>query len=352
MTNQWGRNNQVTRGGSSGFGIVLPAFLCLALIGSGGYFWYIRQSLQTEISALGSRTQALSAELARVTAEREKAVGDLESFRKNSGNWAGELEKDYANLTLNEIPKLNRLLDKRDADISVLEKRLAVEQKAAESAATGFRETIDGLSQQLSTAKKESADAVQQASDRTRAMEQLAAQASKLTTEAASLRSALERAQADTVSARKALESRTAEQEKKPPTFKSALDLARDSQIQALERSLSEERRKTAALEKELARRPASADPVDGETSGEAKAKVPQNTVETSNAAVKPRDSALVETIVSGTRGLGLLDEASTERLKDELVAGACVTDALETVFDKVPLVLMRNLMRDFKSDC
>ena len=60
----------------------------------------------------------------------------------------------------------------------------------------------------------------------------------------------------------------------------------------------------------------------------------------------------MVDTIIGTTRGVGFLDDEKKQRLKDQLVSGACVTDALESVFDKVPLILMRNLMRDFKSDC
>ncbi|URK87844.1 hypothetical protein LP421_08725 [Rhizobium sp. RCAM05350] len=85
----------------------------MALIAAGGYFWVARQNMQAEIAALKADTASLTAELTKVTAEKDKANSDLVNLKKNSGNWAEELEKDYAELKLNEVPKLNRLLDKR-----------------------------------------------------------------------------------------------------------------------------------------------------------------------------------------------------------------------------------------------
>lgn len=346
MSNQWGRDHQVTRGGGSS-GALLPILLCLALIGGGAYFWFARQALQAEIAVLTAQTASLSQDLSSAIAEKDKANNDLAEFRKNSGNWAGELEQEYAELKLNEVPKLNRLLDKRDADISTLEKLLSTEKAAAKSASDGFTATLAKIQEQLDAAKSDTADARKQAQD-------LAADKVALNKEVASLRSAVERAMADTVAARKALEQKQAEAEKKPPTFKSALDLARDVQIKTLEQSLGEERRKVAVLEKQLADQAAAlARGSDTEPADTPADNGSTDTSETVSAVDStPRDGALVETVLGATRGLGFLDDERTQRLKDRLIAGACVTDALESVFDKVPLVLMRNLMRDLKSDC
>ncbi|CAN7510658.1 hypothetical protein LJR255_003496 [Pararhizobium sp. LjRoot255] len=348
MSNQWGRNSQVTRGDSSS-GLVLPAILCVVLVAAGGYFWFTRQAMQTEIAELKVQAGSLTDQLGNVTAERDKVTGDLAEFRKNSGNWAGELEQEYADLKLNEVPKLNRLLDKRDADISTLEKLLSTEKVAAKSAADDFTAMIAKINAELTAMKSEAAGAKKQA-------ESLAADKLALNKQITSLRSAAERAMADAVAARKVLEQKQAEAEKTPPTSKSALDLARDVQIETLEQSLGEERRKVAALEKQLADQAAAAAVAKDSTGKPADtllATEMPSTVETKPAAaLTPRDSLLVENVIGATRGLGFLDEEKTQRLKDKLIAGACVTDALESVFDKVPLILMRNLMRDFKSDC
>lgn len=346
MSNQWGRNSQVTRSGSSS-GLVLPAVLCVVLIAAGGYFWFTRQAMQTEIAALKVQAVSLTEQLGKVTAERDKVTGDLAEFRKNSGNWAGELEQEYADLKLNEVPKLNRLLDKRDADISTLEKLLSTEKAAAKSAADDFTATIAKINAELTAAKSDADGAKKQA-------ESLAADKLALNKQITSLRSAVERAMADTVAAREALEQKQAEVQG-ATAFKSALE-ARDAQIETLEQSLGEERRKVAALEKQLADQAAAAAIAKDSTGKPADTPLATDmpgTVETKPAAgLTPRDSLLVENVIGATRGLGFLDEEKTQRLKDKLIAGVCVTDALESVFDKVPLVLMRNLMRDFKSDC
>lgn len=346
MSNQWGRNSQVTRsGGSSGF--LLPAILCAVLIAASGYFWFTRQAMQTEIAELKAQAASLTDQLGKVTGERDKVTGDLAEFRKNSGNWAGELEQEYAELKLNEVPKLNRLLDKRDADISALEKLLSTERAAAKSAADDFTATIAKINADLTAAKSDAASAKKEA-------ESLAAEKLALNTQITSLRSAVERAMADAAAARKALEQKQAEAQR-TTAFKSALE-ARDARIETLEQSLGEARRKVAALEKQLADAAAAA--AVAKDSGEKTADTPLSTDLPSTAEAKPagvltpRDSLLVENVIGATRGLGFLDEEKTQRLKDKLIAGACVTDALESVFDKVPLVLMRNLMRDFKSDC
>lgn len=343
MSNQWGRDQQVTRGrGSSG--LLLPAVLCLALIGAGGYFWFARQAMQTEIAALKAGTALLTSELGDVTAQKDKANSDLVNLKKNSGNWVEQLEKDYAELTLNEVPKLNRLLDKRDADISALEKLLSTERSAAQAAADDFTATTAGLNDQLNTARMEAAATQTQAKN-------LDADRLALNKQIIGLKAALEKAMADNVAAQKALDQTVTDADKKAPTSKSALDQARDVQITTLEQRLDEERRKVETLQKQLddqteaAARVVADPPVIDNPASETGQSVPA-------AGLVPRDRQMVDTIIGTTRGVGFLDDEKKQRLKDQLASGACITDALESVFDKVPLILMRNLMRDFKSDC
>jgi hypothetical protein len=200
----------------------------------------------------------------------------------------------------------------------------------------------------LSAAKAETADA------RIRA-QNLGAEKLDLNKQVTSLKTALERAMADTVAAQKAMEQKATEAEKKPPTFKSALDLARDVQIKTLEQSLDEERRKVETLQQQLedqaeaAARTVVTTPSDTSAVDKPVSEIGQSVP---GVGLVPRDRYMVDNIIGATRGVGFLNDEKKQRLKDQLASGACVTDALESVFDKVPLILMRNLMRDFKSDC
>lgn len=352
MTNQWGRNNQVTRSaGGSSSGLLLAALLCLGMAGGGTYFWFGRQAMQTEIAELKTQARSLNDEVAKITAERDTANRGLVELKKNSGNWAEELEKDYADLKLNEVPKLNRLLDKRDSDIAALEKLLSTEKTASKSAADDFTKTIARLSEQLSAAKADAGDAWKQAEDLGNAKLALEKQV-------AGMRIALEKATADAVAASKALEQKAAEAENKPQTFKSTMDLARDVQIKTLEENLADERKRVEALERQLADQAASAAKNATTPTVETPMTETQNSGTddpddpVSRNDLVTRDRALVENVLGKTRGIGVLDEEKTRILADKLSSGVCVTEALESVFDRVPLIVMRNLMRDFKSDC
>ena len=59
-----------------------------------------------------------------------------------------------------------------------------------------------------------------------------------------------------------------------------------------------------------------------------------------------------VEAALRAAPGLDALSAADRQALKDALVSGACVTTALESVFDDVPILALRNLIRDLNSGC
>lgn len=323
MSNQWGRNTQVARSGSSGF--LLAAILCVVLIGAGVYGWLVRQTLHAEIAALTESNTALSDKLAASETSQKKITDEMNSQKRNSGEWAGKLEQDYADLQLNEVPKLNRLLDKRDATISKLEKdvnalksqalRLSEEKTAAEEALKTLREgaaadTADASDLQAHT---EALNAE---------LERLRAEKSDLESARAGTQSLLLAAQADATAA------------------KSTLTTLQNQKIPGLERELATEKAKNQALEQKLAlTKPTATDQAPPVTASGGPGRT-------------PRDDAEVATLVNGLPGLGGLDESERRKLQDQLASGACVTEALETVFDKVPLIVMRNLMRELKSDC
>ncbi|MGE7370986.1 hypothetical protein ACQKKX_18255 [Neorhizobium sp. NPDC001467] len=70
-------------------------------------------------------------------------------------------------------------------------------------------------------------------------------------------------------------------------------------------------------------------------------------------SAKMPRRDGEVETALGRATGLDTLSASQRSGLKGDLVAGACVSVSLERVFGTpVPVVPLRNLVRDLDSDC
>lgn len=323
MSNQWGRSTQVGRGGGSGF--LLPAILGLLLIGAGVYGWLVRQNLQGEIASLTERNATLTDQLTEAEATRQKLADDMEALKRNSGQWAGKLEQDYSDLQLNELPKLNRLLDKRDATISDLEKQIDALKSQALRLAQGKTDAEKALNE-LQDAEKSKAvtndDRQSQIDALKTELEQAVAERDEIEAVRMRTQSLLLAAQADAAAS------------------KTSLSTLQKQKLPELERELAAERAKIRDLEQRLATNKPTT-PVET-----IPAKEPEQPGRT------PRDGATVSALLDELPGLGGLDETERRRLQDELASGACVTDALETVFDKVPLIVMRNLMRELKSDC
>jgi len=70
------------------------------------------------------------------------------------------------------------------------------------------------------------------------------------------------------------------------------------------------------------------------------------------NSALDARDPDAVAAALRTAPGLETLSDTDRQKLTDTLVAGECVTTALKSVFDRVPILTLRNLIRDLNSDC
>jgi septal ring factor EnvC (AmiA/AmiB activator) len=74
------------------------------------------------------------------------------------------------------------------------------------------------------------------------------------------------------------------------------------------------------------------------------------NTPENSTFVARKPDA--VAQALRSAPGLETLSAADRQGLTEKLVAGECVTTALKSVFERVPILTLRNLIRDLNSDC
>ncbi|MDO9415446.1 hypothetical protein [Pararhizobium sp.] len=336
--------------GSSSAGPVLAAVACL-LLGAGGAFGYLtltRPDLRPEV-------ETLTSQLTGVTTERDKLVKDIAAFRANSGSWAEELEKELAQLKLEELPKLNRLLDSRDTALEEMNGKLKdaeTSRTEAEAEATKLRSEVETIrSTEIPKITEEAKQAESASAAREEALKKQSADTLAAAVKAADdARAGLE-AQLTTATTRAAdLEKRLA----------SALQGASGADIAAgLQTELKAATDKAATLEKqvasltvELQAAKAAAISQVSQPNEKPAEKLTEQPVKSRSPSNAVRASAVVEDALDRTVGLQGLAQADRQVLHDKLVAGECVVPALDAVFDRVPPLVLRNLMRDLRSDC
>lgn len=333
MANQWGRDSEARRSGGSGAAGTLVAAVVCFLLGAGGgygYFTLTRADLKQEIDLL-------SGQLVETTAERDKLADDIAQYRKNAGSWAEDLETELAELKLTEVPKLTRLLDKRDEEISALQKKFAAVEKEQVVAT----DAVDKLRAELERVKS-----VEIPSIRDAAAKSLEGARSEAKAREEALRQELEQARAEAAS----LEERLgAALESGDAAAAGDEDLQRrvragDERAATLQKTIDALRAEIAALK--AASLAARSDGPSGEPVVETK---PEPAAETVKFV---RDAAMVRQALDATVGLQGLADADRQVLQEKLVAGECVVPSLDLVFDRVPVLVLRNLMRDLKSDC
>lgn len=127
-----------------------------------------------------------------------------------------------------------------------------------------------------------------------------------------------------------------------------------EKRISELEARLAEAERELTASQEvldglKLERRASEAPDVAADNQKVQSAKTP-DAAETS--ALDPRRPDAVARAVRIAPGLRALSEADRQRLTDDLVVGKCVTTALKSVFERIPILALRNLIRDLNSDC
>lgn len=317
MNNQWGRGSGGATGGGSGIGgILFASIVCLALGGAAGYGAFRAMSGAPSESALEDSNRRI----ADLADENDALKHQLDALRADASRSDAAESAENVRLAQEIVPGLQRELELAGQKLAEAERL----RKDAEAAATERARELDeraGQIAQLEKAIEESRST--QAANRNAETERLEAEAETLRRELAEAEQAAKRLRTrelpDLVAeiARKNQENATL----------TARNAALAERITALE---------TAAQPKS----PQQADdngardnakPADGRS---------------------PRNAALVAQAIEKTPGLDRLTGTQRTQLEQTLVSGECVTNALGSVLNRVPILALRGLMRDLDSDC
>ncbi len=362
MNNQWGRVPQAgASSGGSGLAGILVAIVASLVIGTAGGYFYQRLSTGDQTASAAAARQRIATLEAQV-AEQTRRTGEAE---KSLDAVRAAQPSDNADVpALNDrIASLRAELDTMTETLAAASQRQQLAQDEAASTSRRLEGERDALQARLETLTAQSA-----AAERARA---------GLEAQLSALRKSADTAQAGDSAAVAALKTQIADLNARQTALARDLETARSeaqknarelatsqSAVAVLQQKLSGETRKVVELETQLA---AARDEIgraamNATTTAVAPqaavpaAKTPEAVAAPSAAPVEtaaaPRDAAAIDAALARTPGLGSLSQGDGQRLRALLISGACVTTALETVFERVPVIALRNLMRDLGSGC
>lgn len=347
LANQWGRDNDFRPGARrGGAGTVIAVLIALLFGGAGGYGASL--FLQDDQSVVSDAVQVEKAELDKALAVARDELSDARAAEAASAAEAEALKADVARMA-DELDALARELAESNTPTAVPEETIramdTLERErdglAAENEA--FRSGLEALEAERQAFER------QANADRQRfqaELEQLQGEIlPALTSERDQLKRQTETLQADQAALEARIEAASEDQG------------AEAARIAELEDRLASTRREleAARLAIETLRREAQAaannDQVDG---ADVSPGQPQVETDASGAApaLDARDRGAVTQALRTAPGLETLSEAERQGLTDRLVNGECVTSALESLFDRVPILTLRNLIRDLNSSC
>lgn len=325
---------------------LVVAVLASLVVGAGGGYGALRLSGQDKTEAL----QQASTEKAELQKQLDQAKADLAALSASASN-GNSTVADLQDRLAERTRELDRLSESLSAASAAQQKEADAHQKRLAALATERRDlqaTIAAREKALTAAETrtvvleqrvaELATRLQQSdgSDRQAALEQALAES----------RQQAERAirQRDTLtSANDKLQNQLTANEKRITSLERQLAAARDAS--------GEPGREPPPIEVEPGREPP---PVEVEPGREPPPVEVEPGREPPPVAGDPkrRPERRVIEAMEKTPGLDRLSKPDYDRLKAALVSGQCVTTGLEAVFDRVPVITLRNLMRDLKSKC
>lgn len=357
MSNQWGRDTQVSQArGGSPVGLVVAILVSLALGAAAGYgaMRYLTRQDADRLATVDTQIEDLSAKLddsnwrlaeaieARKQAEAALDAGDpdtaalrqtLDSQRSELDGMADTLEATSRELLSEkeETARLAKALAEarqqglaQDSAIETAKRDATTARQAADAARADLRRRLDASESEAGKAL---------AALKTVEIPRLEAQIAELSDKLAQAEAAGTKFSAE----RDALEAELARSQ---DALKDAAD------------KLVRERERSAGLQAELDAARAQNAPTENKAPDKAPAAQPETGEDLPLVAQAPRDPATVDAVLARTPGLDRLSADDYQRLRNLLVSGECVTTGLQSVFRSVPVVTLRNLMRDLKSGC
>ncbi|MCJ8147618.1 hypothetical protein [Shinella sedimenti] len=317
MNNQWGRSSGGATGGGSGIGgILFASVICLALGGAAGYGAFRAMSGAPSESALEDRDRRI----ADLADENDALKRQLDALRADASRSDPAESAENVRLAQEIVPGLQRELELAGQKLAEAERL----RKDTEAAATKRARELDERAGQIAQLEKAIEEArITQAANRNAETERLEAEAETLRRELAEAEQA-----AKTLRTRELpdLVAEIARKNQEIATL-TANNAALAERIAALETATQQQIPQQA--DDNGARD--NAKPADGRS---------------------PRNAALVAQVIEKTPGLDRLTGAQRTQLEQTLVSGECVTNALGSVLNRVPILALRGLMRDLDSDC
>ncbi|MXN45964.1 hypothetical protein GR138_12245 [Shinella kummerowiae] len=343
MNDQWGRSGsgRPASGGGIG-GMLFACVVSLALGAAGGYgaFRMMDGAVPTgEIEERGQRIADLAKELdarvAQVEENTQKAQAlseengalqrQLDALRKNAGTGdAAAALAENARLTGKIVPELRNELE--------LAKQLVADAEALKKRA---EESVRDRDRQLSLRADE------------------IARLEKALTAARNQQTSSQSVEKDRQAAEDALRRELEEAQRAQDTIRTTDLPALRDEIARKEKEIAELKTRNASLTARIGalESAARAATVRGEPEGGGNKPVVIDNQKPGQAR-DPRSAVLVALAIDNTPGLDRLSSAQREQLERTLVSGECVTKALNSALQRVPVLALRNLMRDLDSDC
>lgn len=348
MAEQWGRDSSFQPSGRRGSGalVIVAVVFALAIGAAGGYAasYFSQPETSRNVDAAAAKSSEL--ETALVTARLE--LDEARAAQAASAAQVDELKADVARMA---------------SDLDAMTQRLAQSSSAAKPSSDGtaaleaMTRERDGLAAENQTlnqslkALEAERDALARTADAAR--ENMEAELARLKADVVpqltAERDGLQRKitimladEADLKARIEAASSQNASDADNIAALQAQLAQARQQLIVAQEA--------LAALDTEKSKPPAAQGAPT--MAGSQQNDPATNVAEPVQPASSPRDREVVATALRAAPGLETLSDDSRRVLSDRLVSGECVTTALEAVFDRIPILTLRDLIRDLNSGC